>query len=209
MKAKVLVIHDHADVRLALRRELATLNCDLLEAATVEEARRLLAEHRHELSVVILDLRLVALAEKEGQESGLKLLKEELLSTRACLGCGGLRFNPDVIVLTAWPNVESCREAFLAGALDYLDKNDPNVWEKLLESAKKALERPRLSALFESRKWVESQFKYLLEKFGGQTVAIRDEQVVEAAGSFDELKAKLKSRELREEDHLLVAIGKE
>jgi DNA-binding NtrC family response regulator len=207
MKPKVLAIDDEPNVLFALRRQLSALDCNVLEAGNLGDAKRLLNQYRHEIGVVILDLRLVAVEEKAGKESGLGFLKDELLSTQVCLDCKKLRFNPSVIVLTAYPNVESCRAAFLAGALDYLDKNNASVWEALEERVRYALQQPLESALYESRKWVEGHFEDLLKKYAGQTVAVDGERVVETADSLEELKSKLEMRKLRPDVLLLVTIG--
>ncbi|MEK7676221.1 MAG: DUF5678 domain-containing protein [Verrucomicrobiota bacterium] len=209
MIPKVLVIDDEANVRFALRRQLSSLSCEVLEADNLDEAKRLLSQHRNELRVVVLDLRLVAAEEKEGQESGLGLLKDELVSTQACTDCRHLRFNPNVIVLTAYPNVQSCREAFLAGALDYLGKSDENVWDLLMEKVKQALEHPKETTLFQARKWVEDHYDDLQQKYDGQTVALDGEKVVASANTLEELKAGLRGQKLHPENLLLVTIVKE
>lgn len=209
MKPKVLIVDDEANVRVSLRRELSVLDCEVLEAGTPDEAKGLLTHHLHEIRVVILDLRLVATEEKEGDESGLRFFKEQLVSSEACLDCRRRLFTPSVIILTAWPNVLSCRAAFLAGALDYLDKNDDNVWEVLVRRVSQALEHPMGKTLTEARKWAEDHSDELLRKYSGQTVALDGEQVVESASNLDELKTKLGNRRLRPEDFLLIMVCRE
>jgi two-component system, NtrC family, response regulator AtoC len=125
--SKILIVDDEAQVRLALRTRLAKFGADILEADSLAAAKSVLLQYRGDVCLVILDLHLVAAHEQEGQESGLQLLREHLGATFACIDCGHLRFNPNVIVLTAYPSVRSCRAAFMAGAFDFLDKNDPDV----------------------------------------------------------------------------------
>jgi len=208
MKPKVLVVDDESNVRLSLRRVLSSLDCEVLEAGTFDEAKRLLPHHWHEFRVVILDLRLVAAEEKEGQESGLLLLEEEPFG-QVCMGCLRVRFNPSVIILTAWPNVPSCRAAFLAGALDYLDKNEEKVWELLMERVKQALEASRGNTLIEARKWTEEHYGEILRDYTGQTIALDGKQVAEFASTLEELKAKLGGRRLHPEDFLLITVCRE
>lgn len=207
MSKKVLIIDDEANVRLALRSRLSKLDCDVLEARTLEDARTLIAEHREDLRVVILDLRLVAAEEEPGRESGLKLLKDELVGTQACVQCRTLRFNPNVIVLTAFPNVPSCRAAFLAGVMDYLDKNASGVWDELIERVTLALEYSKEQTLFAARNWIEAHLDGITHKYAGQTLALQGETVVAAADSLEQLKDLLKTRDLRPEDYLLVTIS--
>lgn len=209
MSRAVLIIDDEANVRFALRSRLSKVDCDILEAGTLEDAKRMIAAHRDHLRVVILDLRLVAAHEEPGRESGLKLLKDELVATEVCIRCKIVRFNPSVIVLTAYPDVRSCREAFLAGAMDYLDKNEPGVWDDLLEKVKSALAYSKEQTLFAARGWIEEHLDDIIRKYGGQTVALQGENVVEAAGSLDELKELLRNKGLHPEDYLLVTIARE
>lgn len=209
MKNKILIVDDEPNVRFALRNRLAGFKCEIIEAGSLEDAKSILASERQRIGVVILDLKLISAEEQEGQESGLRLLKEQLVASQACLDCGSLHFNPQVIVLTAHPSVRSCREAFLAGALDYLGKNEPKVWELLLDRVEQALAQPRVDSLFASRIWVENNFSDLQRQYGGQTLAVLAGSVVESAPSAEELKKKLESRKLHPEDCFLVTISKE
>jgi DNA-binding NtrC family response regulator len=209
MSRTVLIVDDEANVRLALRSRLSKVGCDVLEAGTLEDAKSMIAAHRDDLRVVILDLRLVAAQEEPGLESGLKLLKDELASERVCVRGGPPIFNPStvVLVLTAYPDVRSCREAFLAGAMDYLDKNEPGVWDDLLEKVRSALAYSKEQTLFAARSWIEEHLDDILREYGGRTLALQGESIVEVAASPDELKELLKSRGLRPEDHLLVTVA--
>jgi DNA-binding NtrC family response regulator len=209
MKNKILIVDDEPNVRFALRTRLAGLNCEVVEAGSLEDAKAILARERQSIGVVILDLKLISAQEEEGHESGLRLLKEQLVASQACLDCGSLQFNPQVIVLTAHPSVRSCREAFLAGALDYLGKNEPKVWELLLDRVEQALAQPRVDSLFTSRKWVENNFADLQQRYEGQTLAVLSGAVVAAAPTVDDLQKILEAMKLHPEDCFLVTISKE
>ena len=211
MSKRLLIIDDEANVRLALRSRLSKLDCDVLEAATLEDATQLIIQHKRDLRVVILDLRLVAAQEEEGRESGLRLLKEELASPQICVERGLSRVSPgvSVIVLTAYPNVQSCREAFLAGAMDYLDKNDACVWDVLLDRVSLGLEHSKEQMMFAAKAWIDSHRDEVLREYTDQTLALRGENIVAAARSLDELKESLRGRGLNPDDCLFVTISKE
>ena len=206
MNRKILVVDDEENVRIALRTRLAELDCEVLEAGNPDDARHLLSLHRQDIAVVILDLKLLSAQEKEGHESGLKFLNDALGLNQACLGCDRKLFSPKVIVLTAYTSVASCRAAFLDGVLDYLSKTDPDVWKTLLERVKQVLEQPRQSSLFAARNWVENHFDEFRQKYGGKTLALQGETVVESADTPEGLKKKLESRQMQHDHYFLVTI---
>ncbi|MDP6523710.1 MAG: response regulator [Kiritimatiellia bacterium] len=206
MATRILIVDDEAQVRLALRTRLARFKCDILEAEDLLSAKSVLSQHREEIRLVILDLRLVTAQEEEGQESGLHLLREELGATLACVDCGRLSFSPNVIVLTAHPSVRSCRAAFLAGAFDFLDKNDPNVWDSLIERVGAALNRPRGGPLYAARKWIEAHFEELISSHAGETIAMEGENIVAASSTLDEVREELSKKHIRPGDCLIVTV---
>ena len=208
MKSQILVVDDESRVRLALRTRLSRLGCEVVEAENLDQARRLLREHGHRISVVVLDLRLVSGAEEAGEESGLRFLRDESASVHACAECKRLHFSPDVIVLTAFASVPSCRAAFLAGITDYLDKNDTNVWKALEARVRDALASDRTDALHLSQRWFEDHFDEVLARYGGQVVALRGEEILAASAAVGQVRAALRERGVRDEDCLLVAVPK-
>lgn len=143
MKKLVLIIDDEEPVRIAFKTLLPRLDCEVLEATTPEEAKEKLQEYGDKLDVVILDLCLLDtdLDGKKGEESGLKVLQEELGPPRICERCGFPRIRAKVIVLTAHRSRTSLRAAFLAGAFDYIPKTEPP--EVAIERVKEALRLPR------------------------------------------------------------------
>lgn len=206
MQKKVLVIDDEKNVRLALRTRLSQLGCTVIEADGPGSGRELLAEHRHDLVLVILDLRLLKATEEEGEESGLEFLKERLVGAEACRDCKRMHFSPDVIVFTAWPSFPSCRAAFLAGVVDYIDKSSRNAWEDLEDRVRDTLDPAERRA---ARDWLEDHFGEAMEEHRGTIIALKGPKIVASAPTLAELRKVLADQGLRDEDCLLVDMSGE
>jgi NtrC-family two-component system response regulator AlgB len=99
----ILLIDDETSLRRTVRTTLETMGHAVAEAASGEQALRLLQKQRFDLAV--LDLRL-------GREAGLDVLPK-LLETAPGLA---------VIVATAFASIGSAVEAMRRGAFDYLPK---------------------------------------------------------------------------------------
>lgn len=102
MPRKLLIVDDEAAARFALRRAFGTLY-EMVEAGSVEEARRLLREHSP--GVMLLDYTMPG-------EDGMVLLEE----------LGGQPDAPAIIMLTAFGSERIAVEAIKRGAFDYLPK---------------------------------------------------------------------------------------
>jgi two-component system response regulator PilR (NtrC family) len=99
---RVLCVDDEVDLRELLALTMVRMGLDVDTAASVDEARRLLAQHRYGLCLT--DMRL-----PDG--SGLELVRELAVS-------GG----PPVAVITAYGSAETAVAALKGGAFDYLTK---------------------------------------------------------------------------------------
>jgi two-component system, NtrC family, response regulator PilR len=121
---RILVVDDEADLRELLEITLLKMGLDVDSAATVREARELLAQHQYAL--VLTDMRL-----PDGL--GLELVREVNANHK----------NTPIAVVTAYGSAENAVVALKAGAFDYVTK--PVVLEDLrimVRSALRLLEAP-------------------------------------------------------------------
>ena len=119
----VLVVDDEEGMRSFLARALGS-RCGLVEAAPSAEAAAELANRIH-FDVVILDIALPG-------KSGVEWLRE--------LKAGG--FAGDVILITAFADIDTAIQALRAGAADYILK--PFRLDQILAAVKRSLDRSRL-----------------------------------------------------------------
>ena len=122
--ASVLVVDDEPGMRNFLRKALAS-RCALVETAdSVETAEAL--RRRYHFDLLVVDIRLPG-------ESGVEWvthLREQDVHT-------------DVIVMTAYADLDTAVAALRAGAADFLLK--PFALEQMMESVRRCLERRRLA----------------------------------------------------------------
>jgi DNA-binding NtrC family response regulator len=121
--ASVLVVDDEPGMCNFLQKTLATRAGLVLTAGSAEDAEVLIARHRFDL--VILDITLPG-------KSGLALLKELRTQGNAC----------EVVLITAFADLDTAIEALRAGASDLLLK--PFRVTQVLSAFKQGLERARL-----------------------------------------------------------------
>jgi DNA-binding NtrC family response regulator len=119
----VLVVDDEEGMRSFLARALGS-RCGLVEAAPSAEAAAELVNRIH-FDVVILDIALPG-------KSGVEWLRE--------LKAGG--FAGDVILITAFADIDTAIQALRAGAADYILK--PFRLDQILAAVKRSLDRSRL-----------------------------------------------------------------
>ncbi|MCU0806137.1 MAG: sigma-54 dependent transcriptional regulator [Burkholderiales bacterium] len=119
----VLVVDDEEGVRSFLARALGN-RCGLVESAPSAEAAAELANRIH-FDVVILDIALPG-------KSGVQWLRE--------LKAGG--FAGDVILVTAFADIDTAIQALRAGASDFILK--PFRLDQILASVKRSIDRARL-----------------------------------------------------------------
>lgn len=101
--AKILVIEDEQNFRLSIRKTLTKSGYEVVEAASLFEARRALQQA--EFDLILTDVQL-------GNESGIDLLPE----------VRGAGFDGVFVVMTAFGTVEQAVAAMRDGADDYLQK---------------------------------------------------------------------------------------
>lgn len=118
-----LVVDDEEGMRSFLSRALASRFGLVETAASAEEAAELVA--RYHFDVVILDIALPG-------KSGVEWLAE--------LKAGG--FAGDVILITAFADVDAAIQALRAGAADFIPK--PFRLDQILAAVKRSIERARL-----------------------------------------------------------------
>jgi DNA-binding NtrC family response regulator len=122
-RAAVLVVDDEPGMLSFLKKTLAPRVAQVLTAGTAEEAEALLRRHRFDL--VILDIALPG-------KGGLTLLKE----LRA------QRNTSEVVLITAFADLDTAIEALRAGAGDFLLK--PFRVTQILNAVSRGLERAQL-----------------------------------------------------------------
>ncbi len=122
--ATVLVVDDEPGMRNFLLKTLAPRAGQVLGAGSAEQAEELLARHRFDL--LILDITLPG-------KSGIELLKE--LRGRGHAG--------EVVLITAFADLDTAIEALRAGAGDFLLK--PFRVTQVLNAFRRGMERARLT----------------------------------------------------------------
>ncbi len=121
--ASVLIVDDEPGMRHFLEGTLAPRAGQVFSAGSAEEADGLLARHRFDLA--ILDISLPG-------RSGIELLRDMRASGNLC----------EVVLITAFADLETAIEALRAGAGDFLLK--PFRVTQVLGAFKRGLERARL-----------------------------------------------------------------
>jgi DNA-binding NtrC family response regulator len=124
----LLLVDDEQKIRRMLGHALRAEGHDVLEAASVREAQRVLGERN--VDVLIVDNLMP-------DATGLDLIRD-LASTMSDTE------RPQILMMTAHATIESAIEAMKLGALDYLQK--PFEVEELLVVVRRALEHQRLSS---------------------------------------------------------------
>jgi DNA-binding NtrC family response regulator len=120
--AAVLVVDDEPGMRHFLQKTLAARCGQVLAAASAEEAE--LLTHKHRFDLVILDIALPG-------KNGITLLRD--------LRAQG--FEGEVVLITAFADLDTAIEALRAGASDFLLK--PFRVTQVLNAFKRSLERAR------------------------------------------------------------------
>lgn len=124
LPAAVLVVDDELGMRNFIRKALGRTCALVEEAESVESAEAL--RQRYHFDLLIVDIRLPG-------QSGVKWLQE--LRDR--------EVRTDVIVMTAYADLDTAVAALRAGAADFLLK--PFALEQLMASVRRCLERQRLA----------------------------------------------------------------
>ena len=128
---KILVIDDEEQVRAAVARRLARDGLEVQSAAGQEEGIRLIRSTERPYDVIVTDMVM------ESADGGLETMKAA--SARDIF--------TEVIVLTAYGNVQNAVECMRRGAFDYVEKNMPgvDVYELLSLKVQQAMDRRRAS----------------------------------------------------------------
>lgn len=109
--ARILVVDDEDDVRMALQRRVRRDNHEVDTANGVVDAMRAITGSPAGYEVVVTDMSM------EAVDSGLTVLTCAHQRDTFC----------EVIVLTAYGSVSNAVEAMRRGAFDYIEKNVPGV----------------------------------------------------------------------------------
>lgn len=129
---KVLVLEDQQNVRWLLKADIGKAGFEVLEAANVSEARRILETQTRELAVAVLDIRLDDRAHPEvtGLDIGLEL-KERALHQRLEV--------PGLVVHTTFTNPQYYDYAIQLGAASYLVKGKTDTTDVVRAVRREAL----------------------------------------------------------------------
>ncbi len=103
----ILVVDDEKNVRTVTRRMLRKYPCELLEAASGEEALAIVRNQGHAIDVILLDIKMPGI-------SGFEVLK----ALKANPGTADIK----VLMVTALADTADKVQAFREGACDYLTK---------------------------------------------------------------------------------------
>ena len=102
-----------------------------------------------------------------------------------------------VIIFTANDNYADCRQAFLSGAFDYISKNKAgNAFEELHHSIQRALTYIDRWGNRHNEEWIQNNCEYLNTHFNNQYVAVLNNSVIESAETQEELKQRIKEKNL-------------
>ena len=123
----VLVVDDEEGMRAFLQRALTARGCTFAAAGSAEEGMALVA--RQHFDVLILDVSLPG-------KSGIEWLKE-------LKAPGNPAFAGDVILITAFADMETAIDALRAGAADFILK--PFRLDQMVNALRRSFERTRLA----------------------------------------------------------------
>lgn len=180
---KLLVIEDRPRFIEEMREWLEnTFNYPCFDAAlNIEEAKRYLQDNHYD--VIVADMYL-------GEETkiGGFLILEEIERQ----GITSI-----VIIFTANENYQDCRQAFQNGAFDYISKNiKGNAFEELHDSIQRGLTYINRWGNRHNEEWIQHNQEYLNNHFNNQYVAVLNNSVIEAADNQDELKQRIREKNL-------------
>ncbi|HEY0838895.1 MAG TPA: sigma-54 dependent transcriptional regulator [Vulgatibacter sp.] len=152
VEGRILVVDDQRNMRMTTAMLLRHDGYQVEEAASVEDALRVLEKETFDL--VLTDLRMEPL-------DGLELLRRALETSPSI----------QVIVMTAYGTIESAVDAMRMGAADYVSK--PFKESELLVRVEKALEKRRLIRQVGALTG-ELRERYGLEAIVGQSAPVRE-----------------------------------
>ena len=190
----ILVIDDDADHLASLSGRLGKLPETTVEtAACGSEALQRLQKRRDAadevpFNLIIIDMWVPVLQgrnQRVDELFGLKLIR--LL--KSDLSPYGSRV--PVLVFTAHPDVETCRAAFLAGAIDYIPKIDPKIGDAAAQTDS-LMRRVKEVFLIERENrplnvWYTTHVIELHRRYKGKWIAPVESTAAEAAGIKGEL----------------------
>ena len=174
---RILIVDDIPAERVAIRAaiEAAGSDCEIAEADSVESAERILIQGPFPFDVAVVDLRL------HGMDDGLvvagliKRVLERHVQTR-------------VVIVTAFPSIETACAAYEAGASAYISKLDEDTTNTLQRKVRELLEQRDLRdnlnrqyvAQREAQEAFEGEREEWIRHYGGKFVVVRNREVLEA-----------------------------
>jgi len=162
------------------------------EIAIAKNAAEACEKLEQPFDIVISDMRM----EKDDSGFGiLDLVQQRNLSTV-------------VIIFTANDTVADCRQAFRAGAWDYIPKNiKGNAFEILHNSIQDAIAYLNRWGNLPNQQWLAENMADLEANYWGQYIAIANQVVIEFADTEEELYKRLEERKLRRFTTTIEKIG--
>lgn len=181
----VLLVEDMDPPRVLLKRAFEVAGAGefkfkVYEARSVKEYHEIIRDKKVDVLVVDIGLK--------GSEHGI----DDIVMFHRL-------HSPDtiIIVYTSFPAMDpirSCVAAIRAGAVDCINKAEPESARAVLDRALVELRERASPHLGPSSEWLESQLASLIRDYGGRAVAIIGETVVASAGSISELRKELAAR---------------
>jgi len=181
---RVLILDDEDMVRKTLKNKFPPDEYEVIEAKSVDEVFGVL-NSVPAIDVAIVDLRLEP-GEEEGEETGLNVISPSIIRIFR-EHRRELAPPPVVIVLTAYPSILSCKKAMKEGAYDYLDKNEPDAYDKLINSIEQGLKERSAPEEYGERRWLEEHYDEEIGKYRGKRIAIHNEEVIASVDTIEEL----------------------
>ena len=118
--SKILILDDEKNIRITIRRCLETINADIDDAISGEEALSKLKTNKYDL--LLLDLKLPGI---DGMEI-LRIARKQYPEM-------------EIIIITAHGSVQNAVEAMKEGAFDFLEK--PFTPSEIRQAVQKAIQK--------------------------------------------------------------------
>lgn len=196
-KLVMVVVEDDEVVVNRLKRRFVGLRekepkFEFMNVPSFDEYLKLQKDYT--FNVVIIDMRLWkdAGGKDADEKGGLKVARKYRV------------WNPGAvaIIYTAYPELRECVKVMRCNAWDYIDKNERDSLEKLINSVEKGLEE-RFPKTGPTSSWLEQELPELVEKYAGQYVAFVDQILVDSDCSEGKLRERVKRKYVDKEPFFL------
>ncbi len=192
---RVLILDDEPEAVQGIREVIraAVPDCGFVSAESADQALGIMSAADQPFDLAVVDVKL------KGLKTGLALLGPSR-PLRPWMG------QTRVIVYTAYPDWETARDAYEAGASAFISKLEKDHTRKLAAAAKTLLKlrdlRESWRGNFEAQRAAEQSFAKnrspWTKRYAGKFLVVRNGKVVRQFGNVDRLFAHLEKQPLRE-----------